>query len=145
MDYTLLYERLIPGAEYYGVPGEAGFTWTDSRPEPTEQELTDEWVVYLEEVAIKENNEAAYIEYTGLLDAGYEHTDGFVYYCTEAATTDMMKVLTLFDLDPKEPVTIITLDGTIRDLTWLEFRKLTKEIGNYQYTLRKTYWSQLQR
>ena len=145
MDYALLYGRLVPQPEYRGKPGSVSFNWTDARPEPTQAELDAEWEVYQTEESIKANNVAAYQAHEEALKAGYLHSDGYTYHCSEAATIDMVKVLTLFDLDPNEPVTVVTLDGTIRDLSIADFRALGTAIGNYQYSLRKTYWAALQR
>lgn len=145
MDIEIMYDRLIPGFMGTGCFYDDSFVWTDARPQPTEQECLDEWVVYQAEEAIKANNITAYTTYHTALAAGYTHTDTYVYYCNERATTDLVKVLTLFDLDPSEPVTVITLDGTIRDLTYAEFEVLAKAIGNHQYSLRKAYWAALQR
>jgi len=145
MDLALVYSRLVPGFECKGVLGHPNFKWQDSRTEPTEAEVDAEWIVYQSEIDIKANNVAAYETHEEALKNGYLHNDGYTYHCSESATIDMVKVLTLFDLDPNEPVTVVTLDGTIRDLSIADFRILGKAIGNYQYSLRKTYWAALQR
>lgn len=145
MDYALLLDRLVPTPQYGGVPNTPTFQWNDVRPEPTEIELADEHVVFLAEEAIKANNVSAYNTYNAAIHSGYTHTDGYVYYCNERATTDMVKVITLFDLDPAEPVIVITLNGTIRELTYAAFELLAKAIGNHQYSLRKAYWASLQK
>ena len=144
-DKAAMVMRLIPNPLYKGCWYDDSIVWEDTRTKPTEQELADEWVVYQAEEAIKVNNKQVHEDHILALNSGYLHTDGYVYHCSENATIDMVKVLTLFDLDPNEPVTVVTLDGSIRDLTIVEFRALGKALGNYQYSLRKIYWNALQR
>jgi len=135
--------RLVPGAQWTGCWYDDSVVWNDDRPIPSEEAIEAENVVYEEEKAQDLSAKAALKTHDDALNAGYVHTDGCTYHCDEAATTDMVKCLTLFGLDHEEPLPVIDMDGNIHMLSIGELQTLAKAIGQYQYGLRVDLWSAL--
>lgn len=143
MDYANIYSRLVPGYTGTGCFQNQSFVWTDARVQPTEEECLAEQEVYELEEAVKLNNIEAHERYIATLDLGYLHTDSNTYYCDERATSDLTKVLTLYNLDPSEPVFVILRNNTPASMTYVEFVAMAKAVGQYQYNTRKILWSEL--
>lgn len=136
--------QLIPGAKYTGCWYDDSITWLDERPIPTEAEINQKYIDLEREKDKEINNNTVGMEYYAALEDGYLHTDGYLYYCNERATSDMVKALTLFGLDTEEPLPIIDMHGNVHQLYIDDFRTLAAAIGRYQYGLRLVYWSKLQ-
>lgn len=115
----------------------------DGNSKPSEAEINQKWIETIEASNKAVNNSLAEEEYYDALEAGYTHTDGNLYYCTERATNDMVKALTLFGINNSEPLPIIDMNGGIHQLYIDDFRALASAIGKYQYGLRLVYWSKL--
>jgi len=135
--------QLIPDAQYSGCWYDDSVVWTDERPIPSQEEINQKYIEITTAADTTSNNSLAGADYCAALVAGYEHTDGNIYYCDERATTDMVKALTLFGIDTEEPLPVIDMNGNIHQLFIDDFRTLAAAIGRYQYGLRLVYWSKL--
>ena len=140
MDLAIVYSRLVPGYRGHGCFYDDSFKWLDERPKPTREECRTEWELYCKEVERKEIYKNAHIKYETALNSGYLHTDGITYHCSEAATLDYVKLVTLLDIALDEPVRLLTFDGTPREMTYADFRIMAVAVGQYQYALRLTLW-----
>ena len=143
MDLAIVYSILVPNFKGSGCFYDNSFIWKDSRPQPTEEECEATWKKYADEEARKENNKNAYKTYEAALNSGYLHTDGIIYHCSETATLDYVKLVTLLDIELKEPVILRTFNGIIIELSYTDFKLMAVEVGKYQYALRLKLWSNL--
>ena len=135
--------RLVPLARYTGCWYDDSIVWQDARPIPSDEEIEAEYINWQHEIALEDRAKMAVKTHDDALKAGYLHIDGCRYHCDEAATTDMVKCLTLFGLDHEEPLPVIDIAGEIHMLTIGELQGLAKAIGQYQYGLRVDLWSAL--
>ena len=100
---------------------------------PTNAEINQFWIKLEKAKEISDNNIAAYNAYISALEAGYRHTDGALYYANERATNDMVKALSLFGLDSREPLPTLDMEGKVHPLYIEDFQALASAIGRYQY------------
>lgn len=140
MDLALIWDRLVPGTQYEGIPGTPSFMWMDERPQPTMAEVEAEWEVIQAEEAKKAANAQAFENYSRLVALGYDH-NGKTYNCDDAFTTDLVKMVMLTQLQPEEPVYLITRGGEVVSMSVDDFKAFAVALGYYAYTLRQAYWA----
>lgn len=135
--------QLLPGAKYSGCWYDDSIMWKDERPIPSEEDIQEAYELEQEEKNKEKNKKTVAKEHNDALEAGYLHTDGYLYYSSESATNDMCKALTLHDLDSEEPLPVIDMNGIVHPLTIDEFKELGIAIGRHQYGLRLVLWTKL--
>lgn len=111
---------------------------------PTEKEIMDGYLAYVERKRRQASNENALRLYRIKIAEGYLHTDGVTYNCDEEATNDIAKIMALVSIDPAEYVSVLSKNNSIVELTMPEFKALIIAIGHYHYKIKMLFWSKLQ-
>ena len=111
--------------------------------DPTAEEINQFYENYMAEGAKERNNKEARKLYEAALECGYTHTDGKVYYCTRDGVIDAALALMLLQVAPYEPVYVQQLNGTVTEMTAVEYEAFVVAVGQYHYKLRQTYWDTL--
>lgn len=110
---------------------------------PTEEDINQYYIEYMESKRIQRNNRKAKKEYDEATALGYLHTDGHRYKCDREGVIDMALVLALIKLDPFEPIDLLDIEGNVVSLLMEDYTALAIARGTYHYQLRKEYWSKL--
>jgi hypothetical protein len=146
MESTLewyLIRELVPNCKWSGLRfGAENFKWLDKRPFPTEAEIQVAYTEFKAKNEAEKNYDTALKKYTTTLEEGYVY-EGVRYYCNDKGTDDLVKALTLYNLNVKGPIPVLDMDGVIHRLKINEFRKMASALGSYQYEVRMTFWREV--
>ena len=134
---------LLPLPKYSGCWYDNSIVWEDERPYPSQEEIDERYLEYITAKNKKENNKKVWEDHDKLLAEGFVYTDGVRYRCDANATIDIVKILILYDLDPKDIVYSSTYDNTPTEMSIDDFKLLSIEIGKYQYLRRQELWNNL--
>ena len=133
--------KLIPGAKFRGCWYDNSIVWLDERPMPSDEDIQIEYDKWKAEELKKVEDEVARGNFNSLMARGYKHTDGFTYRCDKEGLVDLSLAFDLLQLNPYEPVYMLTLDRKPLVKTPDEFKEVAEAIGHYHYEKRREYWN----
>ncbi len=139
----IIVRRLVPYPKYRGCWYDMSIIWLDERPYPTDEEIAAEFIVFMAEVAKANHNRKTWEIYHEAMNSGYVCEDGKKYMCDKDSFNEYSQ--DLFIMSKKEKIKVWDYDENVIELDNTKLKKMTGEIGRYQYSLRKILWQDLQK